>query len=68
MKTATFGQDVFGFTAAWVMVRVCWLSVSLAIPLPAATHYVDCVSGKDGNGGLDPGTAWQTLARANQHT
>ena len=31
-------------------------------------YYVDATSGNDGNDGLTPGTAWQTLAKVNGAT
>ncbi len=36
--------------------------------LPAATYYVDSLNGSDGNDGLSPSRAWQTIERANQPT
>src|SRR2546422_7924193 len=34
--------------------------------LSRATCYVDCVNGSDGNDGLSPSSAWQTIQRVNQ--
>src|SRR5882672_6755844 len=42
---------------------LCLISLS---SLSAGTYYVDCVSGSDGNDGLGPSSAWQTIQRVNQ--
>src|SRR5438094_805916 len=34
--------------------------------LSAGTYYVDCLNGSDGNDGLSPSSAWQTMQRVNQ--
>ena len=34
--------------------------------LSAGTSYVDCLNGSDGNDGLSPSSAWQTIQRINQ--
>jgi hypothetical protein len=39
--------------------------LSLAGSLPATTYHVDSQAGNDGNDGLNPGTAWRTMNRAN---
>jgi hypothetical protein len=36
----------------------------MAWSLPAATYYLDCQAGNDGENGLDPLTAWRTINRA----
>jgi hypothetical protein len=40
--------------------------LALAMPLRAATYYVDCATGNDNNNGQSQLTAWRTIARANQ--
>src|SRR2546428_110382 len=42
--------------------------VALANGAPAATYYVDCEHGRDGNDGRTAVSAWQTIARANQQS
>lgn len=42
------------------------LLLGLATGLSAATYYVDCDTGRDGNDGLSARSAWQTIDRANQ--
>src|SRR6266567_8739879 len=34
--------------------------------LSAGTYYLDCLNGSDGNDGLSPTSAWQTIQRINQ--
>src|SRR6266852_7043715 len=36
------------------------------LSLSAGTYYLDCLNGSDGNDGLSPSSAWQTIQRVNQ--
>ena len=44
------------------------LCLLLAVPVSAATYYLDAPGGNDSNDGLSPAKAWRTIDRANQPT
>ncbi len=68
MKTATFVQHRLDFMASRATTGAVLLWLNLATTLLAATYYVDCEHGSDANDGLNPLSAWQTIARANQQS
>jgi len=43
-------------------------ALTCGFPAAAATYYVDCVGGHDGNMGTSPSAAWRTLANVNSTT
>src|SRR5438128_7795044 len=47
---------------------VLFLCLSRLSSLAAGTYYLDCLNGSDGNDGLSPTSAWQTIPRVNQNS
>lgn len=52
-------------THVWRSHLAAFCMILTAVPLPAATYYLDSVSGNDANAGTSTGAPWQTLAKVN---
>jgi hypothetical protein len=50
----------------WRHSLILFLSLIRFSSLSAGTYYLDCLNGSDGNDGLSPSSAWQTMQRVNR--
>src|SRR3989442_11469121 len=67
-ESVKFASSVVKKEIARRRATIVILCLSLASALLAATYYVDCLTGNDGNDGLKPLAAWRTINRANLPT
>jgi len=51
-----------------VVYAVASILVALSARAAGATYFVDASTGADGNSGLSPTKAWQTIGRVNRHS